>query len=323
MNVALSELAEMLGAKVLGSSTQTISGAGTIQDGQKGEIGFLAERRYARHAHETKLSALLVNEEIDTPATQLIVADVKSAWRQVAAFFGHKRTVIGIDSNAHIAPGACIGENVAIAAGVVIEADAKIGDGCVVGANSVIEQGVVVGAGSRIAAGVRLLQGTVIGMRAFIDSGAVIGSRGFGYALENGAWLAIEQLGGVHIGNDVDIGANTTIDCGAIRDTVLEDGVKLDNLIQVGHNVHIGAHTIIAGNCVIAGSVRFGRHCVVGGASVFAGHIDICDGAQFTGHSSVSKSITKPDVYCSALTVMPIRQWRRFVGKLKLFGKEK
>lgn len=323
MTIKLDDIAKQIDAKIIGDEELVIYGAGTIDDGRPGEIGFLAESRYAKYAADTQLSALIVAKQIETSAAQLIVKDVKTAWKKIAECFVPHVQPMGIHSSASIADGVKIGENVSIGAGVVVEAGARIGDRCIIGANAVIESGVTVGADGYIAAGVRLLRKTVIGERVYIDCGAVIGSRGFGFAHTGGRWEAVAQLGGVRIGDDVDIGANTTIDCGAIRDTILEDGVKLDNLIQVGHNVHIGAHTIIAGNCVIAGSVLFGKHCVVGGASVFAGHIQICDGAQFTGHSSVSKSITKPGLYCSALTVMPHRQWARFVGKLKLFGKEK
>lgn len=323
MTIKLEEIAAQIDATVIGDSTQLIHGAGTIEDGRDGEIGFLSESRYAKYAATTALSALLVARPVETPATQLVVKDVKTAWQKVAQYFVAPASPPGIHPSAIIADDAVIGEGVTIAAGVVIESGAEIGDRCALAAHVVIERGVRVGCDGRIAAGARILRGSVIGARVFIDCGAVIGSRGFGYAHSGSQWVSVAQLGGVRIGDDVDVGANTTIDCGAIRDTVIEDGVKLDNLIQVGHNVHIGAHTIIAGNCVIAGSVHFGRHCVVGGASVFAGHIQICDGAQFTGHSSVSKSITKPGLYCSALTVMPHRQWARFVGKLKLFGKEK
>lgn len=267
---------------------------------------------------------MLVKQAIkDTRATQLVVGDVKSAWQKVAQLFLMPKSAHGLHSQACIEAGTNIGQNVSIGAGSVVENGAKVGDSCFIGCNVVIEEGVEIGCDSYIASGAKILRGTRIGQRAYIDSGAVIGSRGFGYSFADGQWSQVAQLGGVQIGDDVDIGANTTIDCGAIRDTIIEDGVKLDNLIQVGHNVHIGQHTIIAGNCVIAGSVHFGAYCVVGGASVFAGHIQICDGAQFTGHSSVSKSITKPGIYCSALTVMPHKQWARFIAKLKLFGKEK
>ncbi|UJF24824.1 UDP-3-O-(3-hydroxymyristoyl)glucosamine N-acyltransferase [Suttonella sp. R2A3] len=322
--LSVHDIAQALGAHVIGDEKRQITGAGTLEHGQQQQVGFLAERQYQRYIDDCQLGAVLVQAPFDdiVPA-QIVVDDVKAAWRTVADLFSTAPVASGIDARAVIAEDAEVAENVSIAAGAVIGSGAKIGASCVIGSGVVIEPGVSIGRDGTIIAGARILAGTQIGARVFIDSGAVIGSRGFGYALENGHWHAIAQLGGVRIGDDVDIGANTTIDRGAIEDTVLEDGVKLDNLIQIGHNVHIGAHTIIAGACVIAGSVRFGTHCVVGGASVFAGHIQIADGCQFTGHSSVSKSITKSGVYCSALTVMPIRQWKRFVAKLKIFGKEK
>ena len=156
-----------------------------------------------------------------------------------------------------------------------------------------------------------------------ILANAVIGERGFGNNFENGRWLPVTQLGGVRIGDDVEIGACTTIDRGAVRDTIIGNGVKLDNQIQIGHNVVIGDHTVIAGSAVIAGSVTFGKYCVVGGACVFTGHITICDGAQFTGHSSISKSVTEPGAYSSGIPAMPARQWKKFFATLKLLAKEK
>lgn len=324
MSFRLSDIAAKVGAHIIGDREMIIYGAGTIQDGEADEIGFLAESKYAKYAANTRLGALLVSHAIDeTPATQLVVDDVKCAWQKVAELFLQQKSVHRIHEQVSVETSATLGQNISIGAGSVVENGVKIGDNCCIGCNVVIEEGVEIGRDSYIASGAKILRGTRIGQRAYIDSGAVIGSRGFGYAFAEGRWSQVPQLGGVQIGDDVDIGANTTIDCGAIRDTIIENGVKLDNLIQVGHNVHIGQHTIIAGNCVIAGSVHFGAYCVVGGASVFAGHIQICDGAQFTGHSSVSKSITKPGVYCSALTVMPHKQWARFIAKLKLFGKEK
>ena len=180
-----------------------------------------------------------------------------------------------------------------------------------------------IGADSHIGAGARLLEGTTTGARVQILANAVIGERGFGNNFENGRWLPVAQLGGVRIGDDVEIGACTTIDRGAVRDTIIGNGVKLDNHIQIGHNVVIGDHTVIAGSAVIAGSVTFGKYCVVGGACVFTGHITICDGAQFTGHSSISKSVTEPGAYSSGIPAMPARQWKKFFATLKLLAKEK
>ena len=186
-----------------------------------------------------------------------------------------------------------------------------------------IAPGVRIGADSHIGAGARLLAGTTTGARVQILANAVIGERGFGNNFENGRWLPVTQLGGVRIGDDVEIGACTTIDRGAVRDTIIGNGVKLDNQIQIGHNVVIGDHTVIAGSAVIAGSVTFGKYCVVGGACVFTGHITICDGAQFTGHSSISKSVTEPGAYSSGIPAMPARQWKKFFATLKLLAKEK
>ena len=180
-----------------------------------------------------------------------------------------------------------------------------------------------IGADSHIGAGARLLAGTTTGARVQILANAVIGERGFGNNFEDGRWLPVAQLGGVRIGDDVEIGACTTIDRGAVRDTVIGNGVKLDNQIQIGHNVVIGDHTVIAGSAVIAGSVTFGKYCVVGGACVFTGHITICDGAQFTGHSSISKSVTAPGAYSSGIPAMPARQWKKFFATLKLLAKDK
>lgn len=324
--LTLDALVARLGGEVAGNGAVEITAPGTLQDGKPGEIGFLAERGYGKYLATTRLSAVIVAEKHpDAPESlaQWLVEDVKKTWRQVCDIFMPALPPACISGRACIDESAVVGADVGIGACSVIEAGAVIGAGTRIGANVTIEAGVIVGEHCRIAAGARILRGSRLGNRVCIESNAVIGSRGFGLNFEDGRWLAIAQLGGVIIGDDVEIGACTTIDRGAVRDTVLEEGVKLDNHIQVGHNVRIGAHSLFAGSTVIAGSTTFGKYCVVGGASVFAGHITICDGAQFTGHSSVSKSITVPGTYSSAMPVMPARDWKRFLAKLKLLGKDK
>lgn len=318
-------LAEHIGACVLGDGDIVIDAAGSLEDGKCGEIGFLAESRYEKYLAQSKLSAVLVSKAYESLAiTQLVVPDVKKAWRTLVVLFENTPSVRpGIHPGALVDANAVIGREVSIGAGAVIDAGAVVADGCQIAPLAYIGEGVVLGEHCIIGSGVRLLPRTVIGARAHILANAVIGERGFGFSLEQGCWQPIAQIGGVVIGDDVEIGACTTIDRGAVRDTVIGNRVKLDNQIQIGHNVVIGDDTIIAGATVIAGSVRFGRHCVIGGCSVFAGHITVCDGAQFAGHSSVSKSVTKPGLYCSALTVMPDRQWKRFVAKLHIFAKDK
>ena len=324
MNQTTGDIAARLGGALIGDPAAPIHGAGTLQDGQPGEIGFLSEPHYRKYLADTALTAVLLAEPCpESRATQIIVADVKRAWRELAASFAPPLPPPAISPQAHIDPTATIGTNVAIGAGAVIGAGADIGDGCRIEPLAYIAPGVRIGADSHIGAGARLLAGTTTGARVQILANAVIGERGFGNNFENGRWLPVAQLGGVRIGDDVEIGACTTIDRGAVRDTIIGNGVKLDNHIQIGHNVVIGDHTVIAGSAVIAGSVTFGKYCVVGGACVFTGHITICDGAQFTGHSSISKSVTAPGAYSSGIPAMPARQWKKFFATLKLLAKEK
>ncbi|SAM57840.1 UDP-3-O-[3-hydroxymyristoyl] glucosamine N-acyltransferase [Cardiobacterium hominis] len=324
MNQTTGDIAARLGGALIGDPAAPIHGAGTLQDGQPGEIGFLSEPHYRKYLADTALTAVLLAEPCpESRATQIIVADVKRAWRELAASFAPPLPPPAISPQAHIDPTATIGTNVAIGAGAVIGAGADIGDGCRIEPLAYIAPGVRIGADSHIGAGARLLAGTTTGARVQILANAVIGERGFGNNFENGRWLPVTQLGGVRIGDDVEIGACTTIDRGAVRDTIIGNGVKLDNHIQIGHNVVIGDHTVIAGSAVIAGSVTFGKYCVVGGACVFTGHITICDGAQFTGHSSISKSVTEPGAYSSGIPAMPARQWKKFFATLKLLAKEK
>ena len=324
MNQTTGDIAARLGGALIGDPAAPIHGAGTLQDGQPGEIGFLSEPHYRKYLADTALTAVLLAEPCpESRATQIIVADVKRAWRELAASFAPPLPPPAISPQAHIDPTATIGTNVAIGAGAVIGAGADIGDGCRIEPLAYIAPGVRIGADSHIGAGARLLAGTTTGARVQILANAVIGERGFGNNFENGRWLPVTQLGGVRIGDDVEIGACTTIDRGAVRDTIIGNGVKLDNQIQIGHNVVIGDHTVIAGSAVIAGSVTFGKYCVVGGACVFTGHITICDGAQFTGHSSISKSVTEPGAYSSGIPAMPARQWKKFFATLKLLAKEK
>lgn len=320
--LTLQRLAQHLQGELRGAGDYEIHGPGTIQQGRPGEIGFLDQDHYRHFLAASQLGAIIVREPLDSPIRQIIVSDVKRAWRQTLELFKPAPPPPVISPRALLAENISLGKQVAIGAGAVIEEGVRLGDRVRVAAGAIIEAGVSVGPDSHIGAGAKLLRKSTVGARCLIGPGAVIGSRGFGLNFEGGRWLEIPQLGGVTIGDDVEIGACTTIDCGAVRDTVLEEGVKLDNHIQIGHNVHIGAHTIMAGCSVVAGSVRFGKYCVVGGACVFAGHIEICDGAQFTGHSSISKSITAKGLYSSGFPAILDREWKRFVAKLRILTRD-
>jgi UDP-3-O-[3-hydroxymyristoyl] glucosamine N-acyltransferase len=204
-----------------------------------------------------------------------------------------------------------------IEAFAVVEPGATIGPGARIGAHCVVGRGSSVGEGTRLHPRVTVYPGCFIGARCILHSGAVIGADGFGMARDAGRWVKIPQVGGVRIGDDVEVGANTTIDRGALDDTVIGEGVKLDNQIQVGHNVVIGPHTVIAGCCGISGSVTIGRDCLIGGGVGIVGHISICDGVTISGYSFVTKSIVKPGTYTSGTPTMPHGEWLRNAAHLR------
>ncbi len=191
---------------------------------------------------------------------------------------------------------------------------------CVVGAHCVLEEDVRLGPDVRLAVRVTVHRAVEIGARTVVQSGAVIGGDGFGYAPERGTWVKVPQVGAVRVGADVEIGCNTTIDRGAIEDTVIEDGVKLDNLIQIGHNVRIGAHTAIAACTGVSGSATIGKRCMIGGHVGFAGHISIADDVVITGFSAVSRSIASAGVYSSTIPFEEAHAWRRLVARFKRSG---
>ena len=314
MPYTLGELAEKLEARLIGDPDTVIHGVGTLTGARAGQISFLTNRRYRRVLQDSAASAVIVSEAdaAQSPIPALAVRDPHVAYALVAALFA--RTADdpqGIHASAVVSSDAELAEGVSVGAHAVIGARAVIGPGSVVGPGCVIEPEVHLGAGCRLVANVSIYAGSRIGARALIHSGAVIGSDGFGFANDAGRWLKVPQLGGVLIGDDVEIGANTTVDRGAIEDTIIEDGVKLDNLIQVAHNVHIGAHTAMAGCVGIAGSTKIGRHCAIGGGVGILGHLEIADGVTVTAMSLVTKSIRESGVYSSGTPLEKNEHWHR------------
>ena len=231
----------------------------------------------------------------------------------------HASAVVAAD--AFVDPSARVGPFVAIGARSRVEAGAVVGPGCVIGEDC------VVGAGSELVARVTLVARVRLGRRVLVHPGAVLGADGFGLAMEGGRWLKVPQLGGVAVGDDCEIGANTCIDRGAIEDTVLEEDVRLDNQIQVGHNARIGAHTALAGCAAVAGSARIGRYCLIGGGAGVLGHLEVCDRVVVTAMSLVTHSIREPGEYSSGTPLMPNRAWRRSAARFRqidrLFRKDK
>ncbi len=316
----LKELAELLKAQLHGDPDSVITGVMTLQDAQLGQISFLDNLHYLKQLRQTRASAVILQAEHlpQCPAHALLVKNPYYSFALVARLFEqpdefipgiHPTAVIG--NNCEIHPEACVDACAVIHSNVILKERVRIGPHCMIG------ERVVIGADSRLYANVTLYTDTQIGERVTIHGGTVIGSDGFGFAQHQGAWYKIPQLGRVLIGNDVEIGANVTIDRGSLGDTVLAEGVKLDNQIQIGHNVQIDAHTIIAGCTGIAGSTRIGKNCRIGGGVCINGHLEIADAVSITGMSGVSRSIRRSGVYASSVPVQPYSQWRRNTVRLR------
>lgn len=314
MAYRLAELASRFGATLQGDGDCPITGVGTLQEAGSGQIAFLANSKYRRHLAATRAAAVIVREAdaAACPVPALIVADPYVLYARIAALFAPTETVApGVAKTAWLDPAAQVDAGAHIAPGAVVQAGAKIAAGAYIGPNCVVGEQACIGAGSRLVANVSIGKGVVLGERVLVHPGAVLGADGFGLANDAGRWLKVPQLGSVQIGDDCEIGANTTIDRGALGDTVLEEGVKLDNQIQIAHNVYIGAHTAIAGCTAIAGSTRIGRACMIAGKVGIVGHLEICDRVTITAMTLVTHSITQPGVYSGSLPMDNAASWRK------------
>ena len=320
MTVRLGEIAKSFGLDMQGDPETAITGVCTLQPGRPGCIGFLANPKYRTHLNATLASAVILTPAVAQgyAGNALIARDPNLAFARVAGLFDDEPEVRGgvhatalIDPTAQIAQSAWIGPNAVVEAGVVIGERVFVGVGCIV------SRGAVLAEDTRLEARVWIGRRSVLGARCRIHPGAVIGSRGFGNVRTPDGWEAVPQLGAVRIGDDVEVGANTTIDRGAIDDTVIGNGVKLDNQIQVAHNVHIGDHTAIAACVGIAGSTRIGSRCLIGGGCGISGHLVIGDDVIILGFAMVTKSLPTAGQYGSGLPVEPAREWRRNVARLR------
>lgn len=324
-HVSLSELAEQHALKYQGDGSAIINGVGTLADANSSQISFLSNPAYREQLKTTRAGTVIVSESDlgDCQVNALIAADPYVAYAKIAVQFDPRRPPEpGIHASASVDPGASIGKDVHIGANAVIGPGCDVADACSIGPGSVLIADVSIDIGSRIHANVTIGEAVVIGQRTTIHAGAVIGSDGFGLAFDKDHWVKIPQLGSVKIGNDCEIGANTTIDRGAIGDTIIEDDVRLDNQIQIGHNVHIGAHTAMAGMVGISGSTKIGQYCMFAGSSGSVGHITIADRTTVNFRSVITKSITEPGTtWSAALPAQPLMEWNRTVAQLRKLGK--
>lgn len=322
--VSLTTLVELLQLEVDLQGPQyqkSVTGIGPLDKANEQQLSFLANSKYRAHLQHTRAAAVIVSKQdadhVPDHCTALVVNNPYLAYAQVSKLFQHQPSMYGIDPAAILHPEASVAEDVVIGAGAVIQRGVRLAAGVVVGSGTVIEEEAIIGEATRIAANVTILCRVEIGRDCKIQSGTVIGSDGFGYAPLAEGWQAIAQLGGVKIGNSVEIGANCTIDRGAIDDTVIEDNVIIDNLVQIAHNVTIGKGTAIAAQVGIAGSADVGAGCAFGGQAGVAGHIRIADRSHFAGQAMVTKGTQEAGSYSSGLPIAPTRQWRRTVSYVK------
>ncbi|MBR0573733.1 MULTISPECIES: UDP-3-O-(3-hydroxymyristoyl)glucosamine N-acyltransferase [Pasteurellaceae] len=312
----LGYLTNQIGGSLRGNADLVISGIAPFKSAKKEHITFISNPKFRTQLKESQAGAIIVSrndvEFCSESQNLIIVEDPYIAYALLAQCMDTTpKSAYSIEPSAVIASNVVLGENVSIGANAVIEEGVTLGDGVIIGAGCFIGKHTQIGKNTQLWANVSVYHNVQIGENCLIQSATVIGSDGFGYANSKGKWIKIPQTGGVIIGNNVEIGACTCIDRGALDSTVIEDNVIIDNLCQIAHNVHIGTGTAIAGGVIMAGSLKVGRYCLIGGASAINGHMEICDGVTITGMSMVIRSITEKGTYSSGMPVQPNTQWRK------------
>ncbi|TPH26791.1 UDP-3-O-(3-hydroxymyristoyl)glucosamine N-acyltransferase [Haemophilus haemolyticus] len=313
---SLQELATQIGATVRGNADVVVENIAPLDKAQCHQLTFISNAKFRSLLKDSKAGILVVSEadvEFCSPESNLlIVKDPYVAYAILAQYMDTTpKAAQGIAPSAVVSSHASLGENVSIGANTVIEDGVVLGDNVIIGANCFVGKNTKIGANTQLWANVSIYHDVEIGINCLIQSGAVIGSDGFGYANDRGRWIKIPQVGQVIIGNNVEIGACTCIDRGALEATVIEDNVIIDNLCQIAHNVHIGTGTAVAGGVIMAGSLTVGRYCLIGGASVINGHMEICDKVTITGMGMVMRPITEPGVYSSGIPLQTNKAWRK------------
>ena len=316
----LGQLAERLGATLRGAADKPISGLATLQEAGADQLSFLANVQYRKFLSGCQAGAVLLTaaDAEGYPGNALVVANPYLAYAELSHLFDRKpKALPGVHSTAVVAADAHVDASASIGAYAVIESGAHIAAGVTVGAQCVVGARSVIGEGGWLAPRVTLYHDVRIGKRVVIQSGAVIGGEGLGFANEKGVWQKIAQIGGVTIGDDVEIGANTTVDRGALSDTLIGNGVKLDNQIMIAHNVQIGDNTAMAGCAGISGSTKIGKNCMIAGGVGMVGHIEVCDNVFVTGMTMVTRSITEPGSYSSGTAMQPAAEWRKSAARIR------
>jgi UDP-3-O-[3-hydroxymyristoyl] glucosamine N-acyltransferase len=316
----LPEIAARLGGEVQADNGVVIRQVASLSNAGAGHISFISDARYLPALASTGAGAVLISPRYADATTlpRIVTENPYAYYARVTALLNPGPSALtGVASTADVGDDVILGVDVSIGEHAVIANGALLGDGVVIGAGCYVGANAEIGAGTRLYANSVVYHDCRIGKECTVHSGAVIGADGFGHAEDNGHWVKIPQIGRVIIGDDVEVGANTTIDRGALDDTVVEEGVKLDNLIQIGHNCLIGAHTVIAGCVGIAGSAKIGRHCRIGGAAMILGHLEITDGVTVSPGSMITRSIAKAGTYTALMPFQGHGAWLRTAAHIR------
>ena len=319
--ISLADIAEKIGAELVASNGQPIiTGIGTLESATAAQISFLANPSYRKQLADTQAAAVIVHPDLaaECPVAALVMTNPYVGFAKLSQLFDNlPKQAIGIHRSAIIADSAEIADGVSIAANVVIGEHVQIGSGTRIGQGCVISDHSIIGESTLLHANVVIYHDVEIGNQCILHSGCVIGADGFGFAPDAGRWVKIAQLGGVRIGNDVEVGASTTIDRGALGNTEIGNGVKLDDQIMIAHNVIIGDDCAIAGTVGIAGSSKLGKRCTLAGGAGIAGHLELTDDVHVTGMTMITKSVTEAGAYSSGTAMMPLKEWRKSATRFR------
>ena len=324
MTISLGDLAERFDCELLGDPAIKVDRVATLGNAGSSSVTFLANPAYRSQLQDTGAAAVILAKDAaaDCPVAALVTTNPYATYAKVATLLYPEPPVsAGFHPSAVVAASAQVADSASLGPNVVIGENCRIGAGVAIGAGSVIGDDCEIGDHSRLMANVTLVRRVRLGARCVVYPGAVLGAPGFGFARDTENWVHVPQVGRVLIGDDVDIGANTTVDCGAIEDTVIENGVKLDNMIQIGHNARIGEHTVMAAMVAIAGSATVGKRCMFGGKSGIVGHVSLCDDVIVQGKTMISKTINKPGVYSGSFPGDEVGRWRRYVARFRQLDK--
>ncbi|MDH4124607.1 MAG: UDP-3-O-(3-hydroxymyristoyl)glucosamine N-acyltransferase [Gammaproteobacteria bacterium] len=323
MPIRLGELARQFDCKLLGDAEVQIASVASLGSAGPDALSFLSGAAFKQQLATTRAAAVIVRaaDAKDCPTASLVHENPYACYARIADFLYPPPAIEpGIHRSAELAASARISPSAQISAHVCIGERSIIGDHTYIAPGCIIGDDCRIGSNGRMLANVTVVSRVTIGNRFILHPGVVIGSDGFGNAMTPQGWVKVPQLGGVRVGDDVEVGANSAIDLGALEDTVIGDGVRIDNLVHVAHNVKIGAHTAIAGQCGFSGSVTIGQRCMFGGQSGVAGHLTICDDVIVNGKGLITKSITQPGVYSSAFPSEPVNEWNRIVARIRRLG---